>query len=121
MVDITDNFEIKKKIQLDEKYCLLNINEWTSTVCNVYHQNAFKYFENYDVENIKIEEEDDNGNLKFTTDRFIKFNDIWLIYPFPCSIHEEQSSIWTNVKNIYNIYKKMEKETCVKINKKINI
>jgi GR25 family glycosyltransferase involved in LPS biosynthesis len=100
IVNLTENVKIYDKIILDENYCLLKINEWTSTVCNIYHKNAYKYFDTYDYKNANDNDKDKNGNLIWTIDRFLQFKDIWVIYPYPVEISNEISEIWKS--KIYN-------------------
>lgn len=94
MSHITDNVIIEDIIKLDNNYNLLKINEWTSTVFNIYHKNAYKYFLNYDHKKANNHEKDETGNLLWTIDRYLKFKHIWVIYPFPVEITDTVSEIW---------------------------
>jgi len=94
MSHITDKVIIEDIIELNENYKLLNINEWTSTVFNIYHKDTYKYFLNYDEKKANDYEKDETGNLLWTIDRYLKFKHIWVIYPFPVCITDEISEIW---------------------------
>ena len=49
MSHITDKVIIEDIIELNENYKLLKINEWTSTVFNIYHKDTYKYLDRKSV------------------------------------------------------------------------
>jgi GR25 family glycosyltransferase involved in LPS biosynthesis len=114
IVDINDNLEIYEQVDLDEKYKLLKINQWTSMVCNIYSKSSYKYFETYLKNNLN-KNLNKNDVLSNTIDRSLQFKDIWLIYPFPIELIDSKSEIWFDPKNNgnnTNEYKNIMKKSC---------
>lgn len=109
-VNIDESYVITKIINLDDKYKLLKLNKWCSTVFNIYHNSSYLNFLKYDENNINLNEYDENGNLKNTIDRAIQFDDIYIIYPYPVEIINVESDIWKN-GDIYENYLKMLKNS----------
>ena len=110
VVNIDKTYKIEKIIKLNEKYKLIKINKWCSTVYNVYNKDSYSKFMEYKENEIIENEFDENGNLKWTIDRKIKFNDIYLIYPYPVDIINVKSEIW-EIDNIYEKYIEMKKKS----------
>jgi GR25 family glycosyltransferase involved in LPS biosynthesis len=114
---------IEDIIILNENYKLIKINKWCSTVFNIYHKNAYKYFDNYDYKKIKKEISFASKNekdiiSKYSIDRFLNFNSIWVIFPYPVDIMEEKSEIWDD-KDVFIRYQRQKKETSNIIDQKI--
>jgi GR25 family glycosyltransferase involved in LPS biosynthesis len=123
MSNVTDDVIIEDIINLNGNYKLLKINEWTSTVFNIYHKNSYKYFLNYDEKKANDKEKDKDGNLIWTIDRFLKFKHIWVIYPYPIRIIDEISEIWKssifNGDN-YNDYVELKDKSLCNLKKKLD-
>ena len=118
IVDINSDLEIYEQIELDSNYKLLKINQWTSTVCNVYSKLSFNYFDNYLKKKINK-----NEILSNTIDRNLLFKDIWVIYPYPIELINSKSEIWLNPQDNgynYNNYIKLLKKSNNIINNKLN-
>jgi GR25 family glycosyltransferase involved in LPS biosynthesis len=118
VVNIEDDYVVEEVIQITEKYKLLKINNWCSTVFNIYNKNCFDVFMKYEEDKINLNEFDKDGNLIWTIDRKIKFKDIYLIYPYPVDIENVKSEIWNN-ENSYEDYISMKNKSYDKIRKMI--
>lgn len=119
MVDITDNIEILKVINLNNKYKLLKVTEWTSTVYNIYHKSAYNYLKMYDnIQELDLNKVDKNNYPFYSIDRCVNFEHIWLIYPFPVDLINVNSDIW-NINN--NTYQIMKQQSLNNIAKKLQI
>ncbi len=94
IVDVSVNTVIYDVIDIDKDYKLLKINKWTSTVYNIYNKSSYKYFENYDHTKANSYEKDETENFKWTIDRYLNFQHIWVIFPYPVDINNEFSTIW---------------------------
>jgi GR25 family glycosyltransferase involved in LPS biosynthesis len=105
-VNIDDSYKIYEIIHLSNKYKLLKVNKWCSTVFNIYNSNCFDNIMNYDEKKINLNDFDENGNLMWTIDRKIKFKEIYLIYPYPVDIININSEIWNN--DVYYNYIQMK-------------
>ena len=95
MVDVNKDLKIYECVELDSKYKLLKINQWTSMVCGIYSSSSYPYFKSYTIDS-KIQQKDILSN---TIDRKLKFKDIWVIYPFPVELLNSRTEIWYNDKN----------------------
>lgn len=115
IVTFDDEVVIEDIIKLNQHYKLIKINTWNSTVFNIYHKNAYKYFDNYDYRKIKKElcfqsKNEKNMILKYSIDKFLDFKHIWVIFPYPVDIMNEDSQIWDD-KNVFNRYQTQKKKT----------
>jgi hypothetical protein len=117
-VDVNEEYKIKEIIQLDNKYKLLKLNNWCSTVFNIYNKNCFNDFMEYDENKVNLTDFDVNGNLVWTIDRKLKFDDIYLIYPYPVDIVNVKSEIWDD-NNAYKNYINMKKKSYKILDSKI--
>jgi len=122
IADLSDDIDISNIVIINEKYKLLKINKWCSSVFNIYHKSAYKYFIEYDHKKANDYDKDETGNLLWTFDRFLKFKDIWVIYPFPVSIMNIKSECWiteTFNGDNYNQYMELTQNTINLIENKL--
>ena len=119
IVDLPEDIIIENIIELDNDYKLLKINKWCSTVYNIYNKNAYKYFFEYDYKKAYENFTKFGISELWTIDRFIKFKEIWLIYPYPVTIINVPSEIWYENKNIYENYMELHRKTIKILEEKI--